>query len=100
MADLIVVYWRDIPAQVIVRKGRQNAKRELPLRFTEAIDMAAMRSGDSDTDAYLAEWRKADPISVSDDLEAEADKAATALDAEYPRERLVALAKAGGKENG
>lgn len=100
MADLIVVYWRDIPAQVIVRKGRQNAKRELPLRFTEAIDMAAMRSGDSDTDAYLAEWRKADPVTVSDELEAEAEKAAAALDAEYPRERLVALAKAGGKENG
>lgn len=100
MADLIVVYWRDIPAQVIVRKGRQNAKRELPQRFAEAIDMAAMRSGDSDTDAYLAEWRKADPVPVSDDLEAEAEKAAAALDAEYPRERLVALAKAGGKENG
>ncbi|RFC68068.1 MULTISPECIES: virulence factor [Mesorhizobium] len=100
MADLIVVYWRDIPAQVIVRKGRQNAKRELPLRFTEAIDMAAMRSGDSDTDAYLAEWRKANPVAVGDELEAEADKAAAALDAEYPRERLVALAKAGGKENG
>ena len=62
MADLIIVYWRDIPAQVIVRKGRQNAKRELPLRFTEAIDMAAMRSGAAETDAYLAEWRKADPV--------------------------------------
>ena len=75
MADLIVVYWRDIPAQVIVKKGRQNAKRELPLRFTEAIDMAAMRSGAAETDAYLAEWRKGDPLPVSDDLEAEADKA-------------------------
>ncbi len=62
MADLIVVYWRDIPAQVIVKKGRQNAKRELPLRFTEAIDMCAMRTGAGDTDAYLAEWRKADPV--------------------------------------
>ena len=48
MADLIIVYWRDIPAQVIVKKGRQNAKRELQLRFTEAIDMAAMRSGAAD----------------------------------------------------
>lgn len=100
MADLIVVYWRDIPAQVIVRKGRQNAKRELPARFSEAIDMAAMRSGETNTDDYLAEWRKADPVPVSDDLEAEAEKAATDLDAQYPRERLVALAKAGGKENG
>jgi len=99
MADLIVVYWRDIPAQVIVKKGRANAKRELPTRFTEAIDMAAMRSGDTNTDEYLAEWRKAEAVPVGDDLEAEADKAAADLDAQYPRERLVALAKAGGKEN-
>ncbi len=97
MADLIIVYWRDIPAQVIVRKGRTNAKRELPLRFTEAIDMAAMRSGAAETDDYLAEWRKADPVAVGDELEAEADKAAAALDAAYDRDRLVALAKAGGR---
>jgi hypothetical protein len=38
MADRIVVFWRDIPAQVIIKKGRQTAKRELSLRFTEAID--------------------------------------------------------------
>jgi hypothetical protein len=99
MADLIVVYWRDIPAQVIVKRGRANAKRELPLRFTEAIDMAAMRTGAGDTDAYLAEWRKADPIPVGDDLEAEADKAAKEFDEKYTRERLVALVKAGGKED-
>lgn len=96
MADLIVVYWRDIPAQVIVKKGRQNAKRELPLRFTEAIDMCAMRTGAGDTDAYLAEWRKAEPIPVSDDLEAEADKAAAALDAQFDHDTLVALVKTGG----
>jgi hypothetical protein len=99
MADLIVVYWRDIPAQVIVRQGRRTAKRELPLRFTEAIDMAAMRSGAAETDAYLAEWRKAAPVPVGDDLEAEAEKAATAIDAQFDRERLVALAKSGGKDN-
>ena len=96
MADLIVVYWRDIPAQVIVRKGRQTAKRELPLRFTEAIDMCAMRVGARDTDAYLAEWRRGEPQPVSDELEAEADKALQALEQEYPDERLKALVKAGG----
>ena len=99
MADLIVVYWRDIPAQVIVKKGRQNAKRELPLRFTEAIDMCAMRTGAGDTDAYLAEWRKADPVPVSDDLEAEAEKALADIDGRYTRERLVSLVKSGGKED-
>lgn len=98
MADLIVVYWRDIPAQIIVKKGRTNAKRELPLRFIEAIDMAAMRSGAGGSDDYLEQWRKADPVPVGDDLEAEADSAVAAIEAEYDRERLVALAKAGGNE--
>jgi hypothetical protein len=100
MADLIILYWRDIPAQVIVRKGRANAKRELPLRFTEAIDMCAMRVGAHDSDAYLAEWRKGDPSPVGDDLEAEADRAFERIDTDYDRERLVALVKAGGWDNG
>ena len=100
MAELIVVYWRDIPAQVIVKKGRANAKRELPLRFTEAIDMAAMRSGAAESGAYLEEWRRAAPVPVDDDLEAEADKAMAAIEAEYGRDRLVALAKAGGRDSG
>lgn len=97
MADLIVVYWRDIPAQVIVKKGRASAKRELPLRFTEAIDMAAMRTGAAETGAYLDEWRKGDPVPVSDDLEAEADKAAAEIDLTYSKERLVALVQQGGR---
>jgi hypothetical protein len=100
MADRIIVYWRDIPAQVIIKKGRTSAKRELSLRFTEAIDMCAMRTGAAETDDYLAEWRKADPVPVSDDLEAEADRAAAELEAAYDRERLVALVKAGGRDNG
>jgi hypothetical protein len=99
MADRIIVYWRDIPAQVIVRKGRTNAKRELSLRFTEAIDMCAMRTGAAETDDYLAEWRRGEPEPVSDDLEAEADRAAAELEAAYPKERLVALVKAGGRES-
>ena len=100
MADLIIVSWRDIPAQVIVRKGRTTAKRELPLRFTEAIDMCAMRIGARDTDAYLAEWKRQDPIAVSDDLEAEADKALAAIDTEYTHNRLVELVKNEGRANG
>ncbi|MDP2118392.1 MAG: virulence factor [Hoeflea sp.] len=98
MANCIIVYWRDIPAQVIIKKGRATAKRELSLRFTEAIDMCAMRTGAAETDDYLAEWRRADPVEVSDDLEAEADKAAAALEAAYDKDRLVALVKGGGRD--
>ncbi|OJT96985.1 hypothetical protein DEM27_10145 [Metarhizobium album] len=101
MADRIVVFWRDIPAQVIIKQGRKSAKRELSLRFTEAIDMAAMRTGAAESGDYLAEWRKADPVPVSsDDLEAEADTAVAEIEAAYDRERLVALVKAGGRDNG
>ena len=99
MAQLQIVYWRDIPAQVIVRAGRKSvAKRELSLRFTEAIDMCAMKSGAAETDDYLAEWRRSDPVEVGDDLEAEADKAAQELETGYTKERLVQLVNSGGRE--
>ena len=53
MANLTVVYWRDIPAQVIAKAGRKSAKKMLSDRFQEAIDRAAMRSGAAGTDEYL-----------------------------------------------
>lgn len=98
MASLIILYWRDIPTQVIVRAGRTSAKRELSKRFIEAVDMAAMRSGAHESDAYLNDWRKSDPIPCADDLEVEADAAAKKLENEYDRERLIALVKQGGRE--
>ncbi len=100
MADLIIVSWRDIPAQVIVKKGRTSAKRELTLRFTEAIDMCAMRTGAAETDDYLAEWKKSAPSPVSDDLEMEADKAMAAIEAAYDKDRLIAMVKNGGRDDG
>jgi len=86
-----VVYWRDIPAQVIVGRGRRAAKLPLPERFEQAIDRAAMKSGAAGTDDYLAEWRKAEPYTVDGE---DADVAAAEiarLDADYDQERLKAL---------
>ena len=71
MAKITIVYWRDIPAQVIVKAGRQSAKRQLDERFEKAIDRAAMRADLKDTDSYLSEWRRAEPVACGDDLEAE-----------------------------
>ena len=97
MADLIVVYWRDIPAQVIVKAGRRNqVKIELDQRFAKAIDIAAMKGGARDDDAYLADWRKAAPVAVSDDLRGEADAMARQLEEEYDEARLKALMVNGG----
>jgi hypothetical protein len=97
MAQLFIVYWRDIPAQVIVKAGRQTAKRELAPRFQEAIDRAAMRSGAHGTDAYLAEWRRGAPTSCGDDLEAEATSAAARLETEYDAARIAQLVASGGR---
>jgi hypothetical protein len=98
MADLIVVYWRDIPAQVIVKKGRTSAKRQLTERFEKAIDRAAMRAKLRDTDSYLAEWRRGDPVACGEDLEAEAAAAAERLEAEWTNERLANAVANGGRE--
>ena len=65
MAEVTIVYWRDIPAQVIVGKGRRGVKKPLPERFEQAIDRAAMKTGAAGTDAYLAEWRKADTLAYT-----------------------------------
>ena len=71
MADRIIVYWRDIPAQIIIKSGRKTAKRELSERFVQTIDRCAMRIGARDSDAYLAEWRHGSPEPCGDDLEAD-----------------------------
>ena len=96
MAQLIVVYWRDIPAQVIVKQGRNTAKRQLTERFEKAIDRAAMRAKLRDTDSYLAEWRRADPVDCGADLEAAAAAAAERLEADYDDARLQRLVDNGG----
>ncbi len=96
MAQLTIVYWRDIPAQVIAKAGRRTAKRQLSERFETAIDRAAMKAKLRDSDAYLAEWRRAGPQPCGDDLEAEATEAAARLETEFNDDRLSALVAAGG----
>ncbi|QYX55482.1 virulence factor [Roseovarius sp. SCSIO 43702] len=91
MADVTIVYWRDIPAQVIVGKGRRGTKKPLPERFEQAIDRAAMKVNARDSDAYLAEWRKAAPFEVEGDPAEIAEAQAARLDAEYDQERLKQL---------
>lgn len=93
MANLTVVYWRDIPAQVIVGKGRRAAKVPLAERFEQAIDRAAMKTGAAGTDAYLAEWRKSDPVAIQSDA-SDMDVAkseAARLEREYDQPRIKGL---------
>ncbi|MBE9635654.1 virulence factor [Salipiger mangrovisoli] len=104
MTQTTILYWRDIPAQVIVGSGRHAAKCVLPQRFAAAIDRAAMRSGAHATEAYLSAWRRAPapaqpgPAQTGTAQEIAAALAAR-LDADYGPERLAALADRGGSES-
>ena len=91
MPDVTIVYWRDIPAQIIVGKGRTGSKVKLTERFEQAIDRCAMKIGAKDADAYLAEWRKAAPYVVEGEPAEVARSEAARLDASYDAETLKTL---------
>lgn len=91
MAEVTVVFWRDIPAQVIVGKGRRGSKVQLSERFEQAIDRCAMKVGARDTDSYLAEWHKKVVAELEGDPDAIAASEATRLEAEFDAARLKAL---------
>jgi hypothetical protein len=95
VAELTVIYWRDIPAQVMAKEGRQSAKEVLSERFQEAIDAAATRVGLIGTDDYLAQWRRV-TLPCEADLEAVAAAEAARLEAEFTDEALAGLVRAGG----
>ncbi len=99
MVDVTVVYWRDIPAQVIVGKGRHGSKVQLPERFEQAIDRCAMKVGAKDAEAYLADWRKAPSYAVEGEAADVANAEATKLDQEYDQERIKALIANDGLNN-
>ena len=101
MGQVVTLYWRDIPAQVVAEKGRgrkrEQAKIELHRRFALAIDEAAMRDGADSSDDYLADWRRGDPVECSDELEAEARRVAKRLEAEFDVRLLAELVNSAGR---
>ena len=91
MVSVTIIYWRDIPAQVIVGKGRKSAKRQLSDRFEKAIDMAAMRAKIEGTDEYLAEWRKVQTCTLEGKESLLAEMEAARLEAAYDAECIKKL---------
>jgi hypothetical protein len=94
-ATLTVIWWRDIPAQVVVKDRRQSHKIVLHPRFQVAIDRAAKKAGMEEWGIYLEQWRK-EQRPCGDDVKAEAEAEAARLESEYPKEVLNDLVKTGG----
>ena len=92
---LTIIWWRDIPAQVVVRDGRQTAKIVLHPRFQVAIDKAAVKAGRKAMDDYIADWRKTQ-APCTDEPDAAAKAEAARLEHTYTRDVLARLVAAGG----
>jgi len=96
-AKLTVIYWRDIPTQVVAQKGRTRHSVPLDGRFQAAVDSAAMAARKTDANAYMEDWRK-ESRECSDDLEAEAKAVAEELENQYSKEDLRLMIKSKGKK--
>lgn len=93
----IEVFWRDIPAQILVKSGRVRGKALLSHRFQAAIDRAAMRAGKGGSDEYLEDWRR-----ITSSIEGEgspqelAEQFAAAIEAAYSDLDIKALVASKG----
>ncbi len=97
MAEKIIVYWRDIPAQVNASSDSGKHQAMLSPRFQHAIDRAAGVAGLTDTDSYVQQWRRvATPL--EGDATTAADDEAARLEAHYDRDRLEDLVARGGED--
>jgi len=92
MVKKTLIYWRDIPAQVIVQRGRRREKIQLGSRFHKAIDRAAMRAGKGSSDAYLSEWRRESSyLETEADLRDVAEQETSRFESAYSDELLLQL---------
>ena len=95
--EVIVIMWRDIPAQVNAQMGRERKQVQLAEKFQRAIDRAKRKAHIYTAEEDIAQWRRVSLPLVGDMTEA-AQREADRLDSEYSRERLGKLAFAGGFE--
>lgn len=94
--NLVVICWRDIPAQVNAGSGSSKIQRILPRRFQRAIDEAAMVAGKTQASQYVGEWRRKVIPGDANDPEGAALRAAEEIEAAFPRERLREFVATGG----
>lgn len=58
MTKTFVLFWQDIPTVIEARDATGIEKVELSKRFSELVDLIAMKKGLVETDEYLQNWKK------------------------------------------
>ena len=95
MAKLKVVYWRDIPSQVVIREGRRSTRLRLPPRFMKAIERAAYRLKKKQQDALFEPWRDVTQP-FNGDIREQAQQLVQQLEQHYTEDLLETLVRASG----
>ena len=93
--ELIIIMWRDIPAQINGKVGGDRHQVMLPHRFQKAIDRAAMVAEKKTAQEYVGEWRRTTHPVVGDLVEC-VDTTAATIEREFTNERLNTLVTNGG----
>ncbi|HNJ99004.1 MAG TPA: virulence factor, partial [Ilumatobacteraceae bacterium] len=94
-SEVVVIMWRDIPAQVNGRAGEERHQVVLARRFQRAIDRAAMVADKKTAHEYVAEWRRTS-YPVTGELAPTVEATAASLEQEFTPERLQTLIDNGG----
>ena len=95
--QIIVISWRDIPAQVNAQLGRDRQQVILSGKFQRAIDRAKRKAGIYTAHEDIAQWNRVSRA-CGPDLAAEALAEAQKLELEYSKEHLGRLGFLGGWE--
>jgi hypothetical protein len=96
-SEIVVISWRDIPAQVNARSGAGKHQVVLARRFQRAIDDAAMVAGKKTASEYVGEWRRATlELPADGEIAHAAEEEARRLDDAFPKERLQRFVANGG----
>jgi len=95
--SVVVIMWRDIPAQVNAQSGRDRHQVMLSAKFQRAVDRAKRKAGIYTAEDDVAQWRRIS-LPLTGTLEESAQREAERIEGEFSRERLGVLAFAGGYE--
>ena len=93
--EVVVIMWRDIPAQVNGQAGRDRHQVMLHPRFQRAIDRAKRKARIVTAHEDVAQWRRIS-TPCDGDVVAAAEAEARRLEDEYPADRLGTIAVHGG----
>ena len=97
MAKLKIVYWNDIPGQIVVRVGGRSTRIRLSPRFMKAIERAAYRLKKQDKDALFDPWHDVEQP-FNGDIREQAKILLRQLEEQYSEEVLDKLIRASGKD--